>query len=489
MSDVLRNIRPAAAAAVLLAAGGLAVGHWLGAGPARGLTLRVPEPDPGAKQGAAGGPVDLKGVFRTFDGRPSSETASWPRFRGAEFDNVGREQIALAETWPAEGPPVRWSVELGEGYAGPAVRHGRVYVLDYDEERHSDALRCFSFDDGRELWRRSYRNEMKRNHGFSRTVPAVSERHVVSLGPRGHVLCVDALTGDFKWGIDLVRDQGAKEPLWYCGQCPLIDGETAVLAPAGRSLLIGVDCATGKIEWETPNSDHWEMSHSSVAPMTLAGRRMYVYAARGGVAGVAADGPDRGAILWRTTEWNNSITSPMPVPLPGDRLFLTAGYGAGSMVLQLKAGPAGIEAAVAARIEKSVFACEQHTPILYENLLYSVLPADAGEHKRQAACYDPAGRVVWTSGAADRFGLGPFLIAAGRLLVMNEDGNLTMARASAAGWQPMAHAQVLHGREAWAPMAFVGGRLLARDSKQMICLDLRAGAAPGASAAGGGTKP
>ena len=45
-------------------------------------------------------------------------------------------------------------------------------------------------------------------------------------------------------------------------QCPLIDRQTAVIAPGGRALMIGVDCATGEILWETPNPDGWKMSHS-----------------------------------------------------------------------------------------------------------------------------------------------------------------------------------------------------------------------------------
>ena len=52
---------------------------------------------------------------------------------------------------------ILWSVnDLGEGYAGAAVANGRVYVLDYDEVREADSLRCFSLDDGKEIWRRWY---------------------------------------------------------------------------------------------------------------------------------------------------------------------------------------------------------------------------------------------------------------------------------------------------------------------------------------------
>ena len=57
------------------------------------------------------------------------------------------------------------------------IYKGRVYVLDYNESLNSDALRCFSLESGKELWRRWYRVPMKRNHGFSRTVPVIRDEY------------------------------------------------------------------------------------------------------------------------------------------------------------------------------------------------------------------------------------------------------------------------------------------------------------------------
>jgi len=47
-----------------------------------------------------------------------------------------------------------------------------------------------------------------------------------------------------------------------------------------------------------------------------------------------------------------------------------------------------------------------------------------------------------------------------------------MMKASLTGFERLAQAQVLKGHDAWAPMALVDGKLLLRDSKQMICLDV-----------------
>jgi outer membrane protein assembly factor BamB len=422
---------------------------------------------------SSGAVVRIEGQFQAYDGKPSSVTSSWSRFRGELSDNISREPVALADQWPSGGPPALWTVRLGEGYAGAAVHGGRVYVLDYDAEREGDALRCFSLDDGREIWRRWYKVRIKRNHGMSRTVPAVTERCVVSIGPKCHVLCADPATGAFKWGLDLCKDFGATVPMWYTGQCPLIDGTTVVLAPGGAALLIGVDCETGKVLWQTPNPQGWKMSHASVQPMTLNGRRMYVYCAIGGMAGVAADGADVGKLLWETADWNYAVVSPSPVPLQDGRVFVTAGYGVGSRMFQVAEAAGAFAVKSLFVLDRKVFACEQHTPVLYDGKLFAVLPNDAGALRQQLVCLNTDGKPAWNSGEGNRFGLGPFVVADGKIFVLSDEGMLTMARASGESFKLLGQAKILPGPEAWAPLAVAGGFMVARDRDRMVCVDLR----------------
>ncbi|MCB1078876.1 MAG: PQQ-binding-like beta-propeller repeat protein, partial [Verrucomicrobiae bacterium] len=221
--------------------------------------------------------IDLKGTLETLDGKPGQTKETWTNFRNADFTNIVKTEVKLADKWPESGPKTVWEIDLGEGYAGPVVYKGCVYIMDYDEEKEGDAMRCFSFEDGKEIWRRFYHAPIKANHGFTRTVPAVNEDYVIGIGPRCHTVCLRRETGDFVWGIDMVAEYGTEVPLWYTGQCPLLDGNTVVLAPGGKALMIGVDCETGKVLWETPNPNGWKMSHSSIIPMTLAGKKTYVY--------------------------------------------------------------------------------------------------------------------------------------------------------------------------------------------------------------------
>ncbi len=99
--------------------------------------------------------------------------------------------------------------------------------------------------------------------------------------------------------------------------------------------MVALDLATGEVLWEVPNPGGWQMSHSSIMPYELEGIKMYVYSAYGGACGIAAEGPEAGSILWQTTAWNHQVVAPAPVCLPDGKVFLTAGYGAGGIVLQL----------------------------------------------------------------------------------------------------------------------------------------------------------
>jgi outer membrane protein assembly factor BamB len=447
---------------------------WQERGPVALLHLRQPgldgRPVTGAEEAAG---ASVRGTLTPGPGKASSIGGQWPCFRGLKRDGICDDPGArLARHWPDKGPALLWSVELGEGYAGAAVAGGCVYVLDYDRRQSADCLRCLSLDDGKEIWAYRYPNEVKRNHGMSRTVPAVAEPYVVAMGPKCHVICLDPVQGRRRWMLDLVRQYGARVPEWYAGQCPLVEtdwpaGPRAILAPGGSSLLLAVDCRTGAALWKSPNPLDWRMTHASIVPMKLAGRRMYVYCGKGGVAGVAADD---GTILWQTTDWKISIaTCPSPVVLPEGKIFLCGGYNSGSLMLQVKEDSGRFAVKTLFRLSPSQFGSTQHTPIFYQGHLFGVREKD-----KELVCLDLTGKEVWTSGGQRRFGGGPYLIAGGLIYVLSDRGVLSMAEAGTSSYKELARAQVLDGDDCWAPMALVHGRLIVRDFTRMVCLDVAA---------------
>ncbi len=216
---------------------------WIFAVPSYDVTVRIPGMDNRPPQKQISDSIYVGENFDPLGIIDEVVPGNWPRFRGADFDNISKDQTPLAESWDTSGPPVVWQVTLGEGYAGPAVYNGRVYVLDYNEKRKADMLRCFSLKSGKELWRRWYTVEFKRNHGYSRTIPAVTENYIVTIGPRSHVMCLDPADGRLLWTIDMEREYGVPgsakgkiTPEFYSGQCPLIDNDVAVFAPGVKLL-------------------------------------------------------------------------------------------------------------------------------------------------------------------------------------------------------------------------------------------------------------
>ena len=454
------------------------IGWWLGQNPTTDFVASVP--------GMDNAPVITKNVqkkgivthFKKFDVEPIAMPGSWPRFRGANYDNISTETVPLADHWGPKGPQIIWSVDVGEGYAAPVVWKGRVYILDYDETNKADTLRCFSLADGREIWRRWYEVHVKRNHGMSRTVPAVTDNYLVTIGPKCHVMCVSPSTGDFLWAIDLVQDYGAKVPLWYTGQCALIDGELAIIAPGGpEALILAVNCADGQIVWRAPNPKKWKMSHSSIMPVVFKNKKMYIYCAVGGMVGISADGADRGQILWQTSEWKPAVIAPTPIFMEDGRMFVTAGYGAGSMMLQLTEQNGEYSVKVLQKLSpEEGLASEQQTPLLYQGCLLGILPKDAGALKKQFVCCRPddCSKFLWTSGKSNRFGLGPYLMADGKIFVLDDSGVLTLLGADVTEYKQLAQAKIMDGHDSWGPLALAGGRLLLRDMTRLVCLDVRA---------------
>jgi outer membrane protein assembly factor BamB len=465
----------------MLAAGVLTL--WLLPHSSESLQLRIPGTDAAPTGETGGGNPVLAGKVIQGNAQPAPLPGSWPQFRGPNRDGISTNTPGFSRDWKTSPPRELWALDVGEGYAGVAVRDGSVYLLDYDRDAKESALRCLSLADGKEIWRFSYPLTIKRNHGMTRTVPTVASNFVVALDSKCNVFALDAVTGELKWSVSLVREFGATIPEWYAGQCPLIDGDRVILAPGGKNaLLLALDLASGKPLWQTPNPPEWKMTHSSIMPVDFAGRRLYVYCANKGVVGVDAND---GRLLWETTDWKIAIaTVPSPVAFPDGRIFLTGGYGAGSVMLKLetnspvsslapsdgeRAGVRGnqsLSVRTLFKLAPEIFGATQHTPIFKDGYLYGAR-AD-----NRFVCLDLDGKVIWASGPDATFGLGSFLMADNLIFAMNDSGLLRLLTASPEGFQLLGQEQILHGRESWAPLALAGNRLLARDLTRLVCLQV-----------------
>lgn len=449
-------------------------------------TVRVPGMDNRPPMVVRSDSVIIGEIFDTMGVIDEIAYGEWPRFRGVDFDNIVKDTVPLAESWDTSGPPVVWQTTLGEGYAGASVHNGRVYVLDYNERRKADALRCFSLASGEELWRRSYYVEMKRNHGYSRTIPAVTDKYVLTIGPRSHVMCTNPETGEMLWSIDLEREYGIPgwrngqvTPDFFSGQCPLIDNDIAIIAPGIKALMIGVDCATGEVLWETPNPDSLKMSHGSIIPMTIHGKRMYVYNAVGGVCGISAEPADVGKLLWMTKEWSPATTAASPLYLGNGEIAVFGSYGSGGGRIKVNFNGSSFSAeTMGIHKANEGISSDQQTPILKDNYVWVVPPNNAGELKRQLVCYDKSDLVkpVWSSGKEYRYGsagLGPYILSGDKLFLLDDEGTLYLFKIENTKATLLdSHKVFDKGKEAWGPMALAGKYLIVRDAHNLICLDV-----------------
>ena len=356
---------------------------------------------------------------------------------------------------------------MAQGYAGAAIVGGRVYHHDYNEAKSEWSINCRSLADGKLVWQFSEPREIRPNHAITRTIPAVDTRFVFSLDPKAVLHCLDVKTGKQVWRKSLVTEYKATIPSWYNGQCPLQEPTRLIVATGGDAILVALDKATGKEIWRTPNPGQQVMSHASVMPAVLGGVKQYLYGTLKGPLGVSAQD---GKLLWEFGRKFNVAVAPSPIAIDDERVFMTASYDAGSVMVRVRKAGAAFKPECAFDMKMNEWNSEVHTPIVHKGHLFAV-----GKKRRGLfTCLNPDGKQVWTSDGKASFGLGSQLLADGMFFVMDGDsGKLHLIEASTTEYKELASAQVLAGPEVWAPMALSNGKLVLRDLGKMICLDIR----------------
>lgn len=422
-----------------------------------------------------------------------SLAADWPQFAGIDRTATSPE-TGLFKTFPADGPKVLWTAPLGEGFGGPAIRDGEVYLLDRvgKDDAAKDIMRCLDLVSGKELWTYEYAAPGKMNSfNGSRAVPAVTEKYVLSVGPFGQLKCLDRKTHQLVWETSIIKGD-VKLPMWAYAQNVLLYNDSAIVGTQGPAGLTAFDQATGKVLWECKNVPG--AAYSSPTLMTIGGKPQVVFAYGKGVTAVD---PESGAKLWSFAGWNCQIPIPAPVLVSDGKVFITGGYKAGSVMIQ-------VDGAEAKELWKIPQGSQIHQPIVVGGCIY--FNGNTNEVTDGLVCLDPAdGKILWqtkeqkegkkkqpasapaaalpaapvapaptTQGVvAPKMDKDDFIYADGRLWVIDAAGALDIVQPNRQGYKLVSSAPVLSGKQIWAPMALSDGKLVLRDQSQMKCVVIK----------------
>ena len=275
----------------------------------------------------------------------------WPQYLGPTRDSKSSQQNLLRE-WPAEGPEVLWSVDVGIGYGGPVIEDGKAYLLDRDGQKEVEIMRCFDMNSGKELWRHEYPSKGNVMFPGSRSVPIVEGKYVYSAGHNGDLYCYETKNGKVVWNKNFWTDfNGAKIPVWALSQCPLIyDNMLILLSQAADTGLVAYDKKTGDVIWKTPALGDESYTSPNIVKIDGEDHLCIVISSTDHVmhrdkpkqkGKVIGFNPKTGEELWRYDNWECIISCANATDAGDNKLLIVGGYDRGATMIQVEKGADG----------------------------------------------------------------------------------------------------------------------------------------------------
>ncbi|HEX6162125.1 MAG TPA: PQQ-binding-like beta-propeller repeat protein [Vicinamibacterales bacterium] len=393
----------------------------------------------------------------------------WPQILGPNRNGIytGPE---IVPSFPRSGPPQLWTRDVGAGFAGPAVAGDRLILFHRVNNR--ETVEAMDAATGKTVWTFDYPTSYRDDFGFDegpRAVPVIAAGRVFTHGADGWLHGIDLNTGKMLWSSDTRKVFDAPKGYFGVASSPLVDGNRVLVNVGGRKGLdpkrsegggiVAFEAATGKTLW-TATTD--EPSYSAPVIADINGQHTAVFFTRTGL--VAVD-PSNGKVLyeyrWRA-RMAASVNAATPI-VSGDRIFLSAQYGTGAVLLQV----------VANNAVKPIWSGDESmsnhysTSVLKDGYLYGF--DGRQEFGQTLRCVELAtGKVMWN---VDGFGAGTLLIAGDTLVITRESGELALAPASPKGFRFSARAQLLKGVVRAYP-ALANGRYFVRNERQLAAFDL-----------------
>lgn len=384
-------------------------------------------------------------------------SADVPQFFGPNRDGVVRN-ANLAHDWNTVAPKQLWRKPVGAGWSAFAVVNGLAYTQEQRGE--NECVTCYSLSQGELIWVHSNPVHFFQWQGGDgpRATPTVSGGRVYAIGATGILDCLDAATGKLIWTRDVLVENKLPNLTWGVSDSPLVFDDKVVVTGGQTSgpALLAYNNATGQELWRSGTD---KASYASPVLATLAGKRMVLSA---NAASLTAHDPATGEILlnyaWGDDKWPKAA---QPVVLDHDRVFLSAGYGVGCVLLEVKPGADG--KLVATQLWKNLRLKTQFNSVaVREGFFYGL---DDG----LLACVEVAtGDRKWKDG---RYGSGQSLLVDDLVIVQNENGAIALAEAKPEAFKELGTISALSAKT-WNHPTLAGKYLLVRNSEEMACYEL-----------------
>lgn len=406
--------------------------------------------------------------------------ADWPQWRGPNRDGVW-SQTGVVKTFSSPQLPIRWRAQIANGYSGPTVANGFVYVTDrLTEPNEIERVLCFDAATGKAVWSCQYPCKYQKI-GYPdgpRASVTINDGRAYSLGTTGLLHCFDALKGTVLWSKDLNQEYKIRMPIWGIAASVLVEGNSVILQIGGdKACMVAFDKTDGREIWKALDDP---ASYSSPIMIQQAGKRVCVCLTGNRVVGID---PLTGGLYWEVPFPPTRGVIAVATPVLKDNFLLVTSFFDGS--LMIKVDP---DQLAAKEIWRRKGADEQHTdglhcmistPVILGDYIYGIdsygqlrcLKRDTGDHVWESQTVVPFAR--WAT--AHLVQNGP------HIWMFNERGELIISKLSPEGYQEISRTKLIEpttgqlnsrGGVCWTHPAFAGTCIYVRNDKELICADL-----------------
>ncbi len=427
----------------------------------------------------------------------------WPQWLGTERLPVWRE-TQIIDSFPKNGPPLRWSAKLGGGYSGPAVSDGRVFVMDRvpasdslsdgellhegEPPKNQNFLRrklpgrervvCFREQDGKQLWEHTYDCPYTSVALYAigpRCTPTVDGDRVYTLGAEGDLFCLSTSTGKVVWSLDLQEHYKFEMPEWGIASHPLVDGDRLICMVGGEgSTCVAVDKATGKEIWSSVSAR--QPGYCPPVIYEIRGERQLVIWDSDAVRGLD---PKTGEEFWSVPfepTYAMSIGAPQ---LAGDNRLYVMSFNRKSALIEIAENGRSAKILWTGRNKLGIDGV-LNTAVIHDGYVYG-----CGNGGRYVCAKLETGERVWESfqpstGKRPAAWANVFTVKNGdRYFQANDLGDLIIARMSPSGYEEVSRANLIEpthhvgGRTlVWSHPAFANRHVFLRNDREIRCYSL-----------------